>query len=221
MKNIHQRGVAGLHGPLERSTTMAPAIPESGMDGNLQPRAVLACLWALTTACDTPPPTSAAERPIAEPTEAPAAAPPAASGPKSGPTQPDAAPSTPSQTVSWTTIAANDEAHTAVQTAAAGAKGVPIVYVGATWCGPCKVYKASLSDPRMVQAHRPVHIIELDADQHASTLQKLSISPSGVPHWEMVDPSGHSVGKHIDGSAWADNTVENMAPALSAFFTGA
>lgn len=125
----------------------------------------------------------------------------------------------PSKTVAWTRIDGGD-AVAAVQQAAKDAKGVPVAYVGATWCGPCKVYKKSLDDPRMVQAHRPVHIIELDADAHASALQTLGVAPKGVPHWEMLDKAGAPVGKTIDGSAWDDNTVENMAPALSGFFTG-
>jgi hypothetical protein len=72
----------------------------------------------------------------------------------------------------------------------------------------------------MVRAHLPVHIIELDADKHLATLKALAIAPTGIPHWEMVDKKGNSTGKKIDGSAWTENTVENMAPALSRFFTG-
>jgi len=125
-----------------------------------------------------------------------------------------------SKKVAWTTISEKGDATAAVRKSAKTAKGVPVVYVGATWCGPCKVYKASLDDPRMVQAHRPVHIIELDADKHTEALSAVGIQPNGVPHWEMVDPSGKSVGKHIDGGAWGDNTVENMAPVLTKFFTG-
>jgi thiol-disulfide isomerase/thioredoxin len=126
----------------------------------------------------------------------------------------------PERTVAWTTIDTHQDAPDALQEAARAAKGAPVVYVGATWCGPCKAYKASLSDPKMKQAHVPVQILELDADKHPNTLQWAGITPNGVPHWEMVDSGGKSIGKTIDGSAWEANTVDNMAPALSKFFTG-
>ena len=122
--------------------------------------------------------------------------------------------------VAWTTIEPSIDDPGAVRTAARSAKGVPVVYVGATWCGPCKIYKGTINDPRMVRAHLPVHIIELDADRHPATLKELAIAPTGIPHWEMVDKTGTSSGKKIDGSAWDDNTVEKMAPALTRFFTG-
>jgi thiol:disulfide interchange protein len=92
--------------------------------------------------------------------------------------------------------------------------------VGATWCGSCKAYKRSLPDPRMVEAHAGVTILEVDAERHARTLDTLGITPAGVPHWEVLDRAGRPVGRHIDGSAWTLNTVGSMAPALSAFFQG-
>lgn len=125
-----------------------------------------------------------------------------------------------SKKVAWTTIDTAKDVPADVTATVGSVKGVPVVYVGATWCGPCKVYKNSLEDPAMIRAHLPVHIIELDADKHPNTLQALKITPSGIPHWEMVDRSGVTTGRKIDGSAWQDNTVENMAPALTTFFTG-
>jgi len=131
---------------------------------------------------------------------------------------PDRPPVASSASVAWTTITDASEATRAVRTAARSAKRSPVVYIGATWCGPCKVYKARLDDPRMVQAHRTVHIIELDADLHMGTLEALGITPAGVPHWEKVDTAGRATGTAIDGRAWKENTIESMAPALEQFF---
>ncbi len=101
---------------------------------------------------------------------------------------------------------------------AVAAGETPVIYVGATWCQPCLLYKKSLDDPRMKAAHEGVRVLEADADLH--DLSALGISPNGIPHWATVDASGVSDGRAIDGGAWGDNTPENMAPALSAFFRG-
>ncbi|HCH64302.1 MAG: hypothetical protein CL927_10715 [Deltaproteobacteria bacterium] len=125
-----------------------------------------------------------------------------------------------SKKVAWTTIDTAVDDPDTVRSTAGSVKGVPVVYVGATWCGPCKVYKGSLNDKAMIRAHLPVHIIELDADKHPTILEALSIAPEGIPHWEMVDRTGATTGRNIDGRAWQDNTVANMAPSLTRFFTG-
>ena len=120
--------------------------------------------------------------------------------------------------VAWTKIPTKSDNAVVVREAAAEAKGVPVVYIGATWCGPCKQYKAALSDPRMVEAHTGAHIIELDADKHTKALKALQIQPRGVPHWEMVNQDATPIGRTIDGSHWEANTPQEMAPALGKFF---
>jgi len=120
--------------------------------------------------------------------------------------------------VAWTKIPPKSDDAALVRAAAKDATGVPVVYIGAVWCGPCKQYKATLSDPRMIDAHTGAHIIELDADRHSKALGELGVRPMGVPHWEMVDKTGTPVGRTIDGSHWEANTPENMAPALGKFF---
>ena len=117
-----------------------------------------------------------------------------------------------SKKVAWTTVDTAKDVPADVTATAGSVKGVPVVYVGATWCGPCKVYKNSLEDPAMIRAHLPVHIIELDADKHPNTLQALKITPSGIPLGNG-GPLGHHHGRKIDGSAWQDNTVKTWRRA--------
>ena len=95
-----------------------------------------------------------------------------------------------------------------------------MLFVGATWCGSCAAYKASLDDPTMRAAHAPVHIIEVDAERHVRVIEAIGAQPAGVPHWERLARTGQSAGTHIDGRAWSLPTVTSMAPALSAFFAG-
>ncbi len=127
-------------------------------------------------------------------------------------------PAEPAETVHWTVIEGSKGADRAISRAASD-EGQPVVFVGATWCGTCKAYKNAVTDARMVEAHRGVHIIEVDAERHVKVLGELGIQPAGVPHWEVLDHEGKTIGRHIDGSAWTLNTVESMAEALGRFFS--
>lgn len=127
-------------------------------------------------------------------------------------------PARPAESVSWKTIEGSKGAVDAIRVASEGAPGTPVLFIGATRCGSCKAYKASLTDPRMVEAHAPVHILEVDADRHKHVIADLGITIAGVPHWEMLDRTGKPAGKRIDGRAWVVDTAGNMAPVLGAFF---
>jgi len=164
-----------------------------------------ACVLAGLACDDSKPATAAAD------------APSAASPPPKSAKKPVSKPAT-VEAVAWTKISTKTDDAAVVRKAVADATGVPVVYIGAVWCGPCKQYKAALTDPRMIEAHTGAHIIELDADKHTKSLGELGIRPMGVPHWEMVDKTGTPVGRTIDGSHWEANTPENMAPALGRFF---
>ncbi len=155
--------------------------------------------------CDSAPPAAPAAPPAVEApaAEVPAST-PAAAAPHAG--------------VAWTIVPTAEDSVEAVRAAVAATTGVPVVYIGATWCGPCKAYKRHLEDPRMVAAHKGAHIVELDADRHAGAIQALSIQPEGVPHWEMVDRTARPVGRRIDGRSWESDTPENMAGPLTEFF---
>ncbi len=120
----------------------------------------------------------------------------------------------------WTTIEGSKGAGPAIRSAAAGTTKTPVLFVGATWCGSCKAYKASLGDPTMVAAHKAVHIIEVDADRHMRVIQALPVAPAGVPHWSILDHDGRPTGRFIDGSAMPIKTAATMAPILAGFFEG-
>ncbi len=94
----------------------------------------------------------------------------------------------------------------------------PFVLVGATWCGPCQELEKSMHDPRMRKAFSGTYVIHLDVDAWGGRLGKAGLGASAVPVIFALDPEGKPTGRRIDGSAWAENVPENMAPPLSAFF---
>ncbi|MBL8606080.1 MAG: hypothetical protein JNL38_02120 [Myxococcales bacterium] len=94
----------------------------------------------------------------------------------------------------------------------------PVVYVGATWCGPCVSIKKTKSDPLMVDAFRGAFVIELDLDEWKDAdLTPLGYKTGAIPVFFAVDGEGKALGPKIDGGAWGDNVPANMAPPLKKF----
>ena len=100
------------------------------------------------------------------------------------------------------------------------AKLKPYVEFHASWCGPCVALEKSLDDPRMIDAFKGSYIIRLDADEWGKKLQGTGFNAGTIPVLYRLDDEGKPTGQKIDGGAWGENTPENMAPPLKAFFRG-
>lgn len=102
---------------------------------------------------------------------------------------------------------------------AAGKK--PYAYLHADWCGPCKaIENTRASDPHMVGAFEGTAIATVDIDAaDPATMTSLGLETKSIPVFFKLAATGKPTGDRIDGGAWGDNTPENMAPPLKAFFT--
>jgi hypothetical protein len=122
------------------------------------------------------------------------------------------------QYIEWVTIPSREDSFAFVLRIAGDSARAPVAFVGASWCGSCSAYKATLETARMQQVHQRVHILEFDLDHHKGLLSSMNIRPAGVPHWEGIAASGHSSGARVDGRAWKTDTLDAMAPVLEQFF---
>jgi thiol-disulfide isomerase/thioredoxin len=122
----------------------------------------------------------------------------------------------------WAVIVKGGSLASAVKAEVAKAQATgkkPVVYIGATWCPPCKAIKKFKADKQMVTAFEGAHIIELDVDDwSAADLAGLGYKANAVPVFIAVDKEGKAKGPTIDGGAWGDNIPANMAPPLGKFF---
>lgn len=96
---------------------------------------------------------------------------------------------------------------------------LPVAYITAPTCEPCRSLKDSLSDPRMQSAFLGTSVLEID--MHQVPMMELSehgMQPHGIPAFYVLDAQGHVTGATITGAAWGDDIPENMAPPLTEFF---
>lgn len=108
------------------------------------------------------------------------------------------------------------------QTTARAEGRAAFVQLYADWCAPCVSLRNAMSDARMQEAFRGVHLVRLSFDAWQVPLRRMLPSPEAapsVPAFFEVGPNGE-LGRSIDGTAWGEDVPENMAPVLRAYFDG-
>jgi thiol:disulfide interchange protein len=96
-----------------------------------------------------------------------------------------------------------------------------LVYVGATWCEPCKRFHKALESGQLDEALAGTKFIEFDADKDISELRAAGYASKYIPLFSVPDQSGHASGRAIEGSIKGDSAVrENLVPRLLALLDG-
>lgn len=96
-----------------------------------------------------------------------------------------------------------------------------LVYVGATWCQPCKRFHEALETGELDQPLAGTHFLEFDADDDRAELRAAGYASKYIPLFSVPDSSGHATTLSIEGSIKADQAVrENLVPRLLALLDG-
>src|SRR5262249_29017975 len=66
----------------------------------------------------------------------------------------------------------------------------PFVYFYADWCPPCRALRASLSDPRMVDAFQGTYIVRLPADDWGNRAASAGFPFRAIPVLFRIDEQG-------------------------------
>ena len=107
-----------------------------------------------------------------------------------------------------------------VEEADASGKRV-LVYVGATWCGPCQRFHKALESGQLDEALAGTQFIEFDAERDHAELQAAGYASKYIPLFSVPDQSGHASGRAIEGSIEGDGAVrESLVPRLLALLDG-
>ena len=104
----------------------------------------------------------------------------------------------------------------------ADAQGMRVlVYVGATWCEPCKVFHKALASGELDEALAGTKFIEFDADRDRAELRAAGYVSQYIPSFSVPDHSGHASGRAIEGSIkGVEGVKSDLVPRLLALLDG-
>lgn len=94
----------------------------------------------------------------------------------------------------------------------------PYAEFWAEWCPPCMAFRKHIDDPRMRRALKGVYLIQLHADEWGNRLAGTGFVYKVIPVFFELDANGAPTGRRTDSDKWGGTKVEQMAPALNAFF---
>ncbi len=94
--------------------------------------------------------------------------------------------------------------------------GPVLVYVGATWCEPCRRFHTAAAAGQLDGALPQLRLLVFDLDRDGERLKAAGYSSAYIPLFALPNPDGRASGKAIAGSIKGDGAVGNIVPRLQA-----
>lgn len=91
-----------------------------------------------------------------------------------------------------------------------------LVYVGASWCEPCKRFHEAAAAGKLDDKFGQLRLLVFDADRDTDVLVKAGYTWRLIPLFALPQADGHPSGKQIEGSIKGDGAVDQIAPRLLA-----
>ena len=89
-----------------------------------------------------------------------------------------------------------------------------LVYVGATWCEPCRRFHQAAADHKLDRAFPSLRLLEFDDDRDAARLAMAGYSGHYIPLFAKPGVDGRGIGRQIEGSVKGDGAVDQIVPRL-------
>lgn len=89
-----------------------------------------------------------------------------------------------------------------------------VVYVGATWCEPCKRFHDSAAAGQLDAVLPPIRFVEFDLDRDQERLKSAGYSSKYIPLFAVPLPDGRASGRQIAGSIKGPGAPSEIAPRL-------
>lgn len=93
-----------------------------------------------------------------------------------------------------------------------------VVYVGATWCEPCRDFHAAADAGALDATLGPMRFLEFDLDRDGDRLTAAGYRSELVPLFARPLADGRASGTQTDGVRKGGNYVEQLAPRIKALF---
>jgi thiol-disulfide isomerase/thioredoxin len=91
-----------------------------------------------------------------------------------------------------------------------------LVYVGATWCEPCRRFHDAVKSGQLDEQFGQLRFIEFDLDRDNERLAEAGYLPKMIPLFAVPDAEGLATPHQMEGSIKGSGAVAQMAPRLHA-----
>lgn len=89
-----------------------------------------------------------------------------------------------------------------------------MVYVGATWCEPCRAFHEAVERGELTGKLGGVDLIAFDADMDAERLLMSGYESQFIPSFTVPNADGRASTKHTEGSVKGGGAVNDLVPRL-------
>jgi thiol-disulfide isomerase/thioredoxin len=94
-----------------------------------------------------------------------------------------------------------------------------LVYVGATWCEPCRRFHAAAAAHELDRDFPSLRLVEFDSDRDSERLAAAGYVSRLIPMFARPGADGRATGRQIEGSVKGDGAVAAIAPRLRTLLT--
>jgi len=94
-----------------------------------------------------------------------------------------------------------------------------LVYVGATWCEPCRFFHQAAAEHKLDRAFPQLRLLEFDNDRDGARLAMAGYASRYIPLFARPGADGRGTGRQIEGSVKGDGAVEQITPRLRGLLT--
>lgn len=108
----------------------------------------------------------------------------------------------------------------AAEVARAGGRDV-VVYVGASWCEPCRYFHDAVAAHRLDARFPGLRLLEFDLDRDEARLTAAGYSAEMIPLFALPAADGRAAGPMMAGSIKGPGAVDEIAPRLAALLAQA
>lgn len=91
---------------------------------------------------------------------------------------------------------------------------IPVLYFHASWCGPCRAFKATIPDTKVQTAMKDIDLIMVNVDKAPDLASKYGVRY--IPYLVKVDAKGEVLAT-ISSADWGQPTPKNVSIAMTNF----
>lgn len=91
-----------------------------------------------------------------------------------------------------------------------------VVYVGATWCEPCRYFKDAVKQRTLGDRLTGVRLLEFDFDRDEARLAAAGYTSRLIPLFAIPGPDGRASEARHEGGIKGPGAVDHLVPKLEA-----